>query len=496
MKDKIRIIAYINWIFFLFGFLLLIGSSIEGMDKSFKNNYPIDSKTFCEKILEILNPVEEHERFLEDTKFLYDFPNIDAYKPLEVEQFPFHLFTHFIVKKMDDTGKHKSPWLADTLTTHNILKNQVYLRPYLEEKTLLVSVKSKKFNESILEKAYEQLAVLQTAFPASNCGLVLEFDTTKVKVLIDDFENEMVKLNDQILQAQGKFSQGSLFHHYICLNYTFKNTQDLFTNQISNLQQPKLPNYKGIIIKVFDNNYTTIARFNQLDKVIKYIDSIFKKRKKSIEEKIDIKRKEYENLNLFQRHCGNKGDSLTTITDNLVNKKDSLIKAKYNLKNNIIICIPSYPVIANDSRKNRVNIEKWNPNSLSLLNINSALSKPYYKLAYSKKDTIAYETPTTLKTTLNKFKNKGLNIGFQGFIEPIYTETYLEGNEPTENPMTGILRYAKGNVLKKIIKKPSKVEFYETFQNDTIKSSPVNQATWYWQTVEKAQLASVPKPPD
>ena len=179
-----RIIAHINWIFFLFGFLLIAGSFIDGMDKSFSNNY-FEDKSESLKISEPL--------FSDEAKFLYDFPNIDDYEPLKVEKFPFHLFTHFIVKNMDDTGIHKSPWLADTLTCHSILKNQTYLAPFLEEKTLLVSIKSKNYSENLIKKAYEQLKILQTAFPESNYGVVFEFDEIK-----NVSRDSIVKLDDEI----------------------------------------------------------------------------------------------------------------------------------------------------------------------------------------------------------------------------------------------------------------------------------------------------------
>lgn len=432
-----RIIAYINWVFFLFIFLFFAYRGIEGLDKSFDNNY------FREQYQ------KNHPTFADNTKVLGKLPR-DAQNPIVAHRFPFHLFTHVIVGESRSHSKFDSVYLS-------LIDDKELIIDQLDSIDLLLNINVDALNiqEALfVEEAYKILDSLHAHFPNANKGLVFEVDASKTKGWID---STIATLNTKVIaqQAIGNSAARENYKHYLCYQYA---TPDSF-EKIKDIQG-NLPNYSGRIIKTF---------------------------------------------HLKHNEPGAIGDtSLFDKLDALLQEASTIPKSDPFLKNTIF-CFPTYPIISfneEDSTKTRalasipsstLEFIKEDSNKVKKINTNRDSSIIYYKYVEKNGSLFAaYEDKESFISKLEYAIAKKINIGFWSVIHPIYSPT---PPPQKENPIMGLFKFAKGNLLKKIQKKPATLKdililsfapFRSAEQVETKSDEEwTNPSRWMWPELDK-----------
>ncbi len=246
-----KTIAYINWVFFLFVFLFFAYTGIEGLNKSFNNNY------FEEQQLK-----NDKEHFYSNSgKLLVRFPK-NPENPIITNNFPFHLFTHIIL------GENMAASKFDTVH-YSLLKNKDNLINQLEDTDLLLNINRKNLNfpTKLLEEGCKILDSLQFHFPNTNQGLVFEINiANSVNVINDSLEVLTQKLSNLLYTENGNRKK---YKTYICFKYLNNEKLDkIDTINNKNL----LPNYSGQFIKTFElQEVENISHFDRMDSLLNQV---------------------------------------------------------------------------------------------------------------------------------------------------------------------------------------------------------------------------------
>ena len=458
-----RIIAYINWVFFLilfsaFGFVY---QGIDGLDKSYDNNY------FEEQHL------DEGLFFSDTVKILATLSDTNIY----IDSFPFHLFSHLVI----DRNRHISTFknYHKKLIEHKEKLN-------LEEKALLLSIELEDAINSnnrnvILDEAYKILDELKKHFPNSEPGLVFDLDADRSR---DAIKDDLANLEAKLL------AKNKNYNNYLSLRYL--NSEGQYD---VNFFKNKLPNYEGQFIKTFDErqDIVSLTLFNRMATLIDTLlssnevdkaNTIFcfptypliqKKHEKAKvfgldEVAADLKHIKYgENENLL-KYSKNKGhDTIFFNNYKYLEKTDTTYK--------------TYPKI-------KVILDTSTTGVIDTIRDTSYVKKTAYK-----KTAFFFEDEVTLESKIEYAIRKGINIGFWNCNKDNVSIIHLdESASGPKNPIIGLFKFAKGNFVKKIARKPQSVveilikEVYSSEQNAQIDWSKTD--TWYWQTIER----HMPKP--
>jgi hypothetical protein len=456
-----RIIAYINWVFFLIVFSALgfFYRGIAGLDKSYENNY------FSEEL-----KLEEEEVYYFPKSTMILGTILDS--KVEVENFPFNLFTHIIV----DENVH-----IDTFYDYHraLIRNKEKLD--LDNKELLLNIQladalDEYSEDSLFVEAYRILDSLALYFPDSPLGLVFELDASQSQT---EIANALSMLSQKI--------PANYDHkNYLCLNYSKAVKQYKIDFLKNKALLPK--NYSGQFIKTFDSRSSNpeiqLSSFDRIGELI----SLFKQNSG-----IDIKK--------------------------------------------TVFCFPTYPLILKRGKNSNVlsldavaedlqqlKEEEGNKTTGKIGQANVTYFKNikkvdsiYYYITEQKTDTTdtgdtitrtvklerlrrenmtyAFEDQGTLESKIKFAIQEKINVGFWNTLSILHQDKPVS---KSQNPMDVLLKFAKGNFIKKVQKKPGDMKeivinpVFHKGENDQFDWTEPD--AWYWQTLEKHILR--PKTPD
>jgi hypothetical protein len=469
-QDKVmRVIAFINWVFILVVVSYLGYNNINGLDRSYDNNYfkfESDSTAVFPESAKILAT-------LLDSNII-------------VEEFPFQLFTHLVVSENKHFQKFEN--------YHELLiKHKEDVIHNLGESKLLLAIElfpaiQDDPDNDILEEAYKILDTLGAHFPNTTQGLVFEvnlgainfdYDIRGTKVTVDIAQKALETLSTK-LKTDFSSDRYQKYDNYLGVMY-----EDLGSQLVDDLTSLNkiLPNFGGQIISTFNSRDPTpsLSLFYKMEVLLNTFLS---------SSHIDLQKTIFCFPAYSVSSYEDKSSQTVTLPEKtkvesgkvIVNRDTSTLKLfKYfdqiiDRDTFIDIKIEYFDSTANEQR-----------DSIRTIKLNV-------------KDTTiaaAFEDRETLNSKIEFAINNEINVGFWSLeSSPVI---HLNTAAPkSENPFTDLRKFTSKKFAKKLLKNPGTAkeivikQVYENTQPDS--ASWLNTASWYWPTLQ--QHIKKPRPPD
>ncbi len=469
-------IAKVNW-----GVLLLISllfvTNGELM-KSIENNY------FSEAKRKHINK----DTIRVSKKLLYNFsvPPEGPYKSFDKTLFPFELFTHLIVKHIDEGEYSNFLTKNDTVYESMLLRETDYFTGKLADKQLLVHLKLNSLTgldtySAGLEAAATSLLALKRSYSEIVPGLVVEFpkesieDTSSIRLLLKKWRDVLESVLPDISVAT-----------HLAISHTYEDPLDTeLEDKVKTLNQ---------LIK-------QLAKSNPINREIAPVENgIFY---------YDEDSKGKVGLQSWYKESFFRVDTLIKISQDSSGKerKDTLKKPVYDTLDKVIFCQTVF--LLAEKVPSGADAGAWdiplqadfgNYEKLLLRQVDTSSKEWYMKL----NDTVLVEHPYGLHQQLAYFSAKGgvesAGVGYWAIGQAVLDDGYTA---VAENPLSKNILKLKGNPVKKARKAissgGSENWLSPVYVDKNIYNTGVTLADrgkWYWPVVRAFQDAAKKGLPD
>lgn len=356
-------IGFINWMFFFFLFLAFFHPHLKGILNSMENDY-VDEK--------ILEKSKDTHHFNESALKLYRFP-FNPQSAVMADKIPYEALTHIVLPGfINRSGGNE----MDSIVYQEFidLKDNKLFKRRLEDKHLLINFKFEDFKNysEHLNMVYVQLDSLGKYYTDSKLGIVFEVDLPLDNLALDTLINSLSALSNFIPIAKKNLQGNRDIAHYLCVNYTDdepKGSSEIIKNSLASLFEKvdtilNPNNLKGYIIKTFDNEQNGLKTFYRLKIILKSI----------------------------------------------VEDSKSVLR-----RDDLIVCIPTYPVIALDTEfteklmPKHINIESLKDSTRVFINNNIDKIKNvdgvgyFYYATLIRRDSILLNPPRIGKKSIKSY---------------------------------------------------------------------------------------------